>query len=147
VSDAPAKPVPQLRGEELAFFAAAAEGRLAIQRCPECDEAIFFPRTVCPRCRGGTPEWVDAAGTGTVYSFSVVERSALPGFADEVPYVVALVELREGVRLMANVVNVPPDRVRIGMPVRVTFERRRTEVGEELTVPQFEPAEAAEAMA
>lgn len=135
------KPIPQLRGEERQFFAAAAEGRLAIQRCPECGETVFFPRTVCPRCRRGTPEWVDAAGAGTVYSFSVVARSAIPGYADEVPYVVALVELDEGVRVMANVLNATPDQVRIGMPVGVTFQRRAGAAGEETVVPQFEPAE------
>lgn len=137
------KPIPQLRGEERPFFAAAAEGRLAIQRCSECGQNVFFPRTVCPHCHRGRPEWIDAAGAGTVYSFSVVARSAIPGYADEVPYVVALVELDEGVRLMANIVNVAPDEVRIGMPVRTTFERRRDGAGEELAVPQFEPAEGA----
>jgi uncharacterized protein len=143
VSGTTTKPIPQLRGEERPFFAAAAEARLAIQRCPECGQTVFFPRTVCPRCRRGSPEWIDAAGTGTLYSFSVVARSAIPGYADEVPYVVALVELDEGVRLMANVVNAAPEDVRIGMPVRVTFERRRDDAGEEITVPQFEPAEDA----
>lgn len=137
------KPIPQLRGEERPFFAAAAEGQLAIQRCPECGQTVSFPRTVCPRCRRGSPVWIDAAGTGTLYSFSVVVRSAIPGYADEVPYVVALVELDEGVRLMANIVNVAPDDVRIGMPVRVTFERRLRESEEEIAVPQFEPAEGA----
>jgi len=143
VSSSTTKPIPQLRGEERPFFTAAAEGRLAIQRCPECGQAVFFPRTVCPRCRRGSPEWIDAAGTGMLYSFSVVARSAIPGYSDEVPYVVALVELDEGVRLMANIVNVAPDEVRIGMPVRVTFERRTHEAGEEIAVPQFEPAEVA----
>lgn len=140
MSDATTKPIPQLRGEERPYFEAAAEGRLAVQRCSECGETVFFPRTVCPRCRHGAPEWIDAAGTGTVYSFSVVVRSAISGYADEVPYIVALVELDEGVRLMANIVNAAPDDVRIGMPVRVTFERRRDGAGEKIAVPQFEPA-------
>lgn len=135
------KPIPQLRGEERPFYAAAAEGRLVIQRCPECGEALFFARTVCPRCHRGTPEWIEAAGTGTVYSFSIVTRSAIPGYADEVPYVVALIELDEGVRLMANVVNVGTDAVRIGMRGRIIFEGRRDEAGGEITVPQFDPTE------
>lgn len=137
------KPIPQARGEERPFFEAASEGRLAIQRCPECGNTVFFPRTVCPHCRRGTPESVDAAGTGTVYSFSIVVRSAIHGYEDDVPYVVVLVTLDEGVRLMANIVNVAPDDVRIGMPVRVTFEHRGDRAGAEAAIPQFEPGSAA----
>lgn len=143
MSDSTTKPIPQLRGEERPFFEAAAEGRLTIQRCSACGNAVFFPRSVCPHCRRGTPEWMDAAGTGTVYSFSVVERSAVPGYAEEVPYVVALVELVEGVRLMANIVNAAPEDVRVGMPVRVTFESRSNDGGAEIAIPQFEPGESA----
>jgi hypothetical protein len=143
VSGTTRKPIPHARGEERPFFEAATDGRLAIQRCPECGNMVFFPRTVCPHCRRDTPEWMDAAGTGTVYSFSVVVRSAISGYADEVPYVVALVTLDEGVRLMANIVNVAPDDVRIGMPVRVTFEHRGDRAGEEIVIPQFEPVGSA----
>jgi hypothetical protein len=71
-----------------------------------------------------------------VYSFSILHRSGSPGFEDDVPYVVALVDLEEGVRMMANVVNVASQQVEIGMPVSVTFERR----ADDFVVPQFEPA-------
>lgn len=137
MSDAAEKPRPILRGEEAPFFAAAAEGRLVIQRCPVCQRAVFYPRTLCPHCHDGVPEWTDASGKATVYSFSVLQRAGLPGFEADVPYVVALVDLEEGVRMMANIVNVPPDEVRIGMPVSVTFERR----AEDFVVPQFERAD------
>ncbi len=131
-----AKPRPTLRGEEEPFYAAAADGRLVIQRCPSCMRAVFYPRTLCPHCHDGTPEWIDASGRGAVYSFSVLHRAGAPGFDAEVPYVVALVDLDEGVRLMANVVSVSPERVEIGMPVSVTFESRE----DGFTVPQFEPS-------
>lgn len=129
-----ARPLP--RGEEAPFFAAAAEGKLLIQRCPACGRTVSYPRVVCPFCHDGTPEWAEASGRGTVYSFSVLHRAGVPGFEPDVPYVVALVDLEEGARMMANIVNVEPDAVEIGMAVTVTFERRSAD----LVVPQFEPA-------
>jgi hypothetical protein len=136
LSEVREKPRPVLRGEEAPFFAAAAEGRLAIQRCPSCGRAVFYARTVCPHCHVGSPEWTDASGRGTVHSFTILHRAGAPGFEEEIPYVVALIDLAEGVRMMANVVNVPPDRVEVGMAVAVTFERRAAD----FVVPQFEPA-------
>ena len=130
------KPRPQLRGEEAPFYGAAADGRLVLQRCPSCERIVFYPRTLCPHCHHGTPDWIDASGRGRVYSFSVLHRAGSPGFEANVPYVVALVDLEEGVRMLANLVNVPPEEVEIGMPVSVTFERR----AEDFVVPQFEPA-------
>jgi uncharacterized OB-fold protein len=79
---------------------------------------------------------VHASGRGTLYSFTVCHRPGMPGFGDEVPYVVALVELEEGVRMVANIVSVPAADVRIGMPLRAVFEPR----GDGLVVPQFAPA-------
>ena len=137
MSDAAEKTRPTLRGEEAPFFAAAAEGRLVIQRCPECKRAVFYPRTLCPHCHDGIPEWTDASGRATVYSFTVLHRAGLPGFETDVPYVIAIVDLNEGVRVMANIVNVVPNDVRIGMPVSVTFERR----ADDFVVPQFEPSD------
>ena len=136
MSEPEEKPRPPLRGEEALFYAAAAEGRLVIQRCPSCGRFVFYPRTLCPHCHDAAPEWIDASGRGTVYSFSILHRSGSPGFEDDVPYVVALVDLEEGVRMMANVVNVASQQVEIGMPVSVTFERR----ADDFVVPQFEPA-------
>ena len=135
MSEPQEKPRPPLRGEEAPFYTAAGEGRLALQRCPTCSRVVFYPRTVCPHCHDGTPEWIDASGRGSVYSFSVLYRAGSPGFDGDVPYVVALVDLDEGARMMANLVNVDVEQVEIGMPVSVTFERR----SEDFVVPQFEP--------
>lgn len=137
MSEPEEKPRPTLRGEEAPFYAAAAEGRLVLQRCPSCGRIVSYPRTLCPHCHDGAPEWIDASGRGTVYSFSVLHRAGSPGFEADVPYVVALVDLEEGVRMMANLMNVPAEQVEIGMPVSVTFERR----ADDLVVPQFEPAQ------
>jgi hypothetical protein len=83
-------------------------------------------------------EWRRAAGRGIVYSFTVIHRPPFPAFRDKVPYVLALVELSEGVRMMTNIVDCNPNTVEIGMAVEVTFE----DVTEEVTLPQFKPAKA-----
>jgi len=80
-------------------------------------------------------EWVKASGRGTVLSFTIVYRPVTRAFAIDVPYVVALITLDEGPQLMSNVVGCPPEQVRIGMPVEVTFE----DWTEEISVPKFRP--------
>ena len=119
------------------FWAAASEERLLIQECPECGHQQFFPREWCHFCGEGTVEWVEAEGSGHVHTYTVIRRATeLPAFAEEVPYVVAYIELEEGVRMCSNVVGCSPEDVEIGMPVEVTFER----MSEDLALPNFEPA-------
>ena len=131
----PGKPRPQPSGEERHFFEAAAEGRIGLSRCRRCGRS-FLPRAVCPFCFALDPEPVVAAGRGSVYSFTVCHRAGVPGFESEVPYTIGLIELDEGVRMLANIVSVDPGAVSIGMPVKAVFEDR----GEGLAVPQFVPA-------
>jgi uncharacterized OB-fold protein len=130
------RPQPVIDDESHPFWDAARERRLAIQRCRACNEYVFPPRALCPTCHDAALEWVDATGTGSVYSYTVARRPAGASFADKVPYVVAIVELDEGVRMLSNVVGVEVDAVRVGQRVQVTFE----ESGE-VTLPMFEPAE------
>lgn len=131
---APAKPAPRPTPQSQRYWAACAEGRLEIQRCSSCGAAIFFPRRRCPQCGSDAlaPEVAD--GRGTVYSFSVVHQAPIESYRADTPYVLALIELREGPRIMANVVGCDPAAVRVGTPVRVVFEAR----GEGISVPQFE---------
>ena len=128
-------PVPDIESEP--YWKAAHEGRLIVQRCTECGNTQLYPRWRCLRCRGQV-EWVDATGGGTVYSFTVIRQNFSRSFRHLIPYVVALVDLDEGPRLMTNLLGIAPDDVRIGMRVRVRFEP----VSEEASVPLFEPAEA-----
>ena len=81
-------------------------------------------------------EWVRSAGVGEVYTFSVTYQNHSPGFREELPYVLAVVELADGVRLMTNVIGCSPDQVRIGMAVEIVFE----DVTPEVTLPKFRPA-------
>lgn len=97
------------------FWNATREGRLILQWCTTCEEPVWYPREVCPGCLGDALEWRDAAGEGVVYACTVEHKA-------EQPYVVALVDLDEGVRLLSNVVGSPPEQVAIGDRVRVTWE-------------------------
>ena len=131
------RPAPVPDAESEPYWKAAHEGRLIVQRCTECGNTQLYPRWRCLRCRGQV-EWVDATGGGTVYSFTVIRQNFSRSFRHLIPYVVALVDLDEGPRLMTNLLGIDPDDVRIGMRVRVRFEP----VSEEASVPLFEPAEA-----
>lgn len=126
-----ARPLPVPDGDTRPFWDAAKEHHLVIQRCQDCQTAIFYPRAVCPTCMSDRITWIEASGRGTIYSYTVVHR-APPGFQDSVPYVVALIDLDEGARMMSNVVD-DPAKVRIGAPVEVLFD----DVTEEITLPKF----------
>lgn len=102
------------------FWEGVAEGVLRLQRCAGCGRHVFYPRAVCPFCASAELAWVEAAGVGTVHSFTVVHRAPAE-YRDEVPYVVALVDLDEGVRMMTRLVDVEPAAVRVGMPVEVAI--------------------------
>jgi len=126
------RPLPVPDGDTKPYWDAAKEHRLTIQRCQNCHEAIFYPRSLCPHCMSDRIEWIAASGKGTIYSYTVVHQSPA-AFADIVPYVVALINLDEGVRLMSRVVDSAPADVKIGAPVEVVFE----DVTPEISLPQF----------
>ena len=129
------KPLPRIDEESRGYWEALARHELYFQRCRSCGTQRFYPRAVCPVCLSEAVEWVRASGRGTVYSFTVTYQNQAPGFREEVPYVLAVVELAEGVRMMTNVVGCPPDQVRIGMAVEVVFE----DVTPEITLAKFRP--------
>ena len=121
-------------GAEARYQAALNEGRFLIQRCEGCAKHVFYPRQLCPHCGGVSLAWVEPKGTGTVYSYTVT-RLAPAGFKEDVPYVLVSVDLPEGQRILATLVDCAPDQARIGMPVRVEF----VPTGE-FAVPRFRPA-------
>jgi uncharacterized OB-fold protein len=119
------------------FWDATKEHRFLIQWCGPCNAPIFYPREVCPQCLSADGlEWRESEGKGTVYAASVQHKPANPMMADRVPYVVALVELGEGIRIMSNVINCPADDVAVGQPVQLTWEP----LSDGRNLPQFEPA-------
>ncbi len=131
----PQKPIPEITEALRPFLAAAREGRLVVQRCRGCGRRRFPPREICSDCLCRDADWVASSGRGTIVSFNVMHQVYHPGFASEVPYAVVLVELEEGGRLLTNLIGCSPDRVRIGLPVEVQFEKR----SEEISLPQFRP--------
>jgi len=131
-------PVPTPSPETEPFWAAAREDRLVIPRCDGCGFAWFPPTQACPSCASARFSWANASGRGTVFSFVVFHRVYRRAFKDKVPYVVAIIALEEGPRLVSNIVGIAPEMVRCDMSVRVVFDRRR----DGLRVPQFAPAAA-----
>jgi uncharacterized OB-fold protein len=131
-----ALPIPIANADSLPYWNAAREQRLVIRSCKSCHQLHFMPRHLCPTCWSDALEWVDAKGTGNVHSFTVVRRASDPAFAALVPYVVALIELDEGPRMMANILGDDALSVSIGDRVQVTFEGR----GAEAMLPQFKRA-------
>ena len=132
------KPAPRPSPESAPYWKAAREHRLEIQHCDSCDQFWFPPSQSCPHCLASNFTWMPVSGRGKVFSFVTYHRVYHPAFAKEVPYVVALIELDEGPRLLTNSVGVPPQQVACDMPVQVTFD----DYDEGVAVPKFTPLKA-----
>ncbi len=113
---------PPVSDEAGPFWEATREQRFVLPWCRECDTAIWYPRAVCPRCLGDAVEWRDDDGDGTVYAASVHTKPGPGREADDGPYVVVLVDLDAGVRMMSNVVGCPPEDVAAGMRLALAWE-------------------------
>lgn len=131
----PMKPIPLPNEDTESFWDGCREHRLLFQRCRRCGAVRFYPRILCLACSSTDAEWIEASGRGRVYSHSTVHRAPTPAFRADVPYVLAIVELEEGVRMMTNIVGCSPDEVHIDMPVRVEFEP----LTDAITLPKFTP--------
>jgi uncharacterized OB-fold protein len=118
------------------YWDAAREGRLIVQECQECHTLRHPPLPRCPGCHGSQLGWREVSGNGTVYTYTVVRHPTHFAFADAIPYVLAIVELAEGPRLVTALTGVAPAEVRVGLPVRAVFR----EVADGITLPYFEPA-------
>lgn len=133
------KPLPTKSRDGATFWKATRRHQLVTQHCPDCDKHQFPPRRLCVHCGGRRVDWRQVSGKGEIYSFTIVHRAPEPSFSPEVPYVVAVVDLAEGGRMMTNIVGCRTDEVRVGMPVSATFE----EVTDEVTLVKFRPAAGA----
>jgi hypothetical protein len=134
------KPVPVPTPTTQPFWSGTAAHELRMQRCAECRAAVFYPRVRCPRCGAFDLGWETVSGRATLYSY-IVNHSSAPGFAGDVPYVVAVVELAEGPRLLSNLLDVEPDpdQLELGMPLEVVYVER-----DGVTLPMFRPVAAEE---
>ena len=129
------RPAPTPDADSAPYWSAAHEGRLVVQRCDSCGHHQLYGRALCISC-GGDVSWVDASGRGSVASWTVIRQNYARPFRDWIPYVVALVDLDEGPRVMTNIVGCDPEEVSIGMKVVARFEP----VSEEAGIALFEPA-------
>lgn len=122
-------PSPEPSAETQPFWDAANRGELLLKHCVDCGKFHYYPRTICPLCGSSNTQWHRAAGTGTIFSCSVLRRTAQP-------YCLAYVEIDEGPVILSNIVDVELDTVSIGQRVRVTFKSSAS--GQ--NVPMFTPA-------
>ena len=131
-------PLPNPTPEAKPFWEGLQAHRLQIQRCKDCGTAYFYPRDVCPGCLSANVEWFTASGRGKLHTFVINQRPAR-GFPAKGPYVLGIVELDEGPRMMTNIIGVEPDpkKLRCDMAVHVVFEP----ITEEISLPKFRPVE------
>lgn len=130
-------PLPRPTPETQAFWDGAKAHKLMLPWCEDCGQAHFYPRTLCPHCHSVRIAWRQASGRGKVHTF-VINHKAARGFEDKAPYVIAVIELEEGPRMMSNLVmdeTPTPENVHIEMPVAVVFD----DVTPEVTLPRFRP--------
>ena len=132
--------VPKITGPEPTpdtrpFWDAAQSKILKIQRCNSCHQWFFYPRPFCPLCGSSSVKWVETSGRARLHSYLINQRPG-PGFEELGPYVVAVVELHEGPRMMSNIVDVEPDpeQLQLDMELEVVFEERGG-----VSVPLFRP--------
>ena len=128
--------VPPSSEDAAPFWEASRERRFTLPWCTDCEQPFWYPRSRCPRCLGDGIEWREASGQGTVYALSVQHLPATPEMKDRVPYIVALIDLDEGPRMMSNVFGCDPADATVGMRVQVGWE----DLDDGRRLPVFEPA-------
>ena len=133
MSPSPQAPQPVPTAETAPYWRAALEGRLEIQHCRACARHQFYPRRFCTQCLSDDIQWVQASGRGRIYTYTVCHVAAHPAFESRVPYAIAMVELDEGVRMLAGIVDSDLQQLAVGAPVQVCFER----IGDEFALPMF----------
>ena len=130
------RPLPSPNALTEPYWQAAHQRELKLPRCESCTKFHFYPRSACPHCGSTALAWQAVSGKGEVYSYTVVHRAPSQGFAEQVPYVVAVVALDEGPHLMTRLIQVQAEAVYIGLRVQVEFEKQ----DDETTLSVFRPA-------
>jgi uncharacterized OB-fold protein len=130
------KPLPQPTALSTPFWEGARHNQIRVQKCQACGHAQHPPRPLCGECWSGDLQWISCAGKGSVFSYTVCHWPTIASFKGEAPYVIAIVELPEGVRLTTNIVGCPLEAVKIGIAVEAVFEKATDEV----TLIKFRPA-------
>ena len=133
------KPLPSVDEDTEPFWKGLKSHEFLLFRCKKCG-AWYWPVAFCRNHANepyyGNLEWTKASGKGKVFAFNIHYKAFHPGFAEDIPYVYALIELDEGPMFGSNVIGIDPKDVKIGMPVEVVYE----DITEEFTLPKFKPA-------
>jgi uncharacterized OB-fold protein len=132
------KPLPEIQRWSKPFWEGTKQKKLLIQQCKDCNSNIFYPRKFCPECWSSNTSWVEASGKGKVFTFSVTMTGVEDRFVNDLPFILALVDLEEGVRMMTTIVECQPEEVKIGMDVEVIFE----DITDEFTLPKWRPVKS-----
>lgn len=130
------KPLPTISDFNRPYWDATRNRQLKLQRCEECRMYWAPAGPVCPHCFSERYEWAQMSGKGSISSWVVFHKLYIPSFEGELPYNVAFVQLEEGPRIISNIVGAENSGLRIGMPVKVTFEQ----LTDDVVLPKFCPA-------
>jgi hypothetical protein len=126
-------PIPTPNSEP--YWNGLANHQVTLQHCDDCDAWVFYPRSHCNNCLSPNLTWRQVSGNGTLYTFTVARRPTAPQFADDIPQLIIVVELDEGVRINSVMVNIAPEVLTVGMAVRPVFHLQ-----DGATLLFFEPA-------
>jgi len=130
------KPLPVIDEEMRPWWEALQRHELYVQKCRDCGDLRYHPRAQCTNCLSPRTEWVRCSGRGKVYTFTATYQNQGAGFRESLPYIMAWVELEEGVKILTNLVECRPEEAKIGMPVEVVYE----DVTPQVTLAKFRPA-------
>jgi uncharacterized OB-fold protein len=131
------KPLPIINEDNTPYWGYAREHQLRMQKCANCGYIRFPVSIVCPRCHSLEMEWTKLSGRGKVYSYIIYHQAYHPAYKDDIPYVVAIIQLDEGPRMESNITDCRLEDLRVGMPVELYFD----DVTEDVSLPKFRPAE------
>ena len=129
------KPLPQPNADTKPFWDGCREHQLRFQKCQSCHHVRWPPSLICPMCYSYDTEWIVANGKGRVYTFAIYHQAYHKAFANDLPYVTAIIELEEGLHLLSNIVDCSPEKVRCDMPVAVIWD----DISDEFSLPRFRP--------
>lgn len=132
------RPLPEVQEFSRAFWKGCREHKLLVQHCADCDAMIFYPRRDCPECWSQDLDWKESSGRATLYSYSITYEGVEEMFADDLPIILAWIDLPEGIRMTTNIIECEPEDVKIGMELEVVYVKAT----DEFTLPFFKPVRA-----
>ena len=130
-----AKPLPIINDDNRQYWEYCQQHELGMQKCHDCGYIRFPPGFICPQCHSMEAGWVKLSGRGKIFSFVVYRVSYHSSYADDIPYVVAVIQLAEGPRMESNITGIKVEDLKVDMPVEVYFD----DVNDEVSLPKFKP--------